>query len=272
MVGGVSRTFASALLCAVVTAFASAPADAAFEGSRLPPPPRPAVVRAVVASIQVPVLMYHHIAEVPRDATPMLRDLTVTPAAFRAQLAWLQTHGYTTVSTNDVWGALNDGTPLPPHPVVLTFDDGYADAYDVALPLLRQFGAVGVFFVVVDLLGRDGYLTRDQLRGLADAGMDIESHGMDHINMAKLTLDQQHAQFCGSRAILSLIIGRPVRHFAYPNGDAPATQDALADCDYASAYLKAGGSLQLAATPYLLRRTRVPGGSADAALPYLLSR
>ena len=234
--------------------------------------PRPAVVRSPVASVRVPVLMYHHISDVPRDATPMRRDLTVTPAAFRAQLAWLQVHGYTTVTTGDVRTALDGGTPLPPHPVVLTFDDGYADAFDVALPLLREFRAVGVFFVVVNLLDRDGYLTRDQVRALSDAGMDVESHGMDHVNMAKLTPEQQRAQFCGSRAILSLITGRPVRHFAYPNGDAPASQDALAECDYASAYLKAGGSLQEAATPYLLRRMRVAGGSADAALPYLLSR
>lgn len=255
-----------------MTVLAVVPAGAAFEGNREPPLPRPVVVHSGVASVRVPVLMYHHISELPRDATPMRRELTVTPAAFRAQLAWLQAHGYTTLSAIDVWSALSDGTALPPRPVVLTFDDGYADAYDVALPLLRQFGAVGVFFVVVNLLDREGYLTRDQVRALADAGMDVESHGMDHINMAKLTLAQQRAQFCGSRAILSLITGRPVRHFAYPNGDAPISQDALAECDYASAYLKAGGSLQESATPYLLRRVRVVGGSADAALPYLLAR
>lgn len=272
MVGGVGRTFASVVVYAVVAAFAAAPAEAAFEGSRLPLPPRPAVVRATVASVHVPVLMYHHISEVPRDATEMRRDLTVTPAAFRAQLALLRANGYTTVTADDVWSALYDGATLPPRPVVLTFDDGYADAFDVALPLLHEYGAVGVFFVVVDLLGQDGYLTRHQVRALSDAGMDIESHGMDHINMAKLTADRQRAQFCGSRAILSLIAGRPVRHFAYPNGDAPASQAELDECGYRSAYLKAGGSLQESATPFLMRRIRVPGGSAAAALAYLLSR
>ena len=257
-------------MCVLVGA--SVPARGAYEGSRLSEPaPDPHVVRAV-ANLRVPVLMYHHISELPADASALRRDLTVTPAAFRSQLGWLRDHGYTTVDTEDVWRAMVEGLPLPPRPIILTFDDGYDDAFRFALPLLLEFRAVGVFFVVVDLLGRDGHLTRGQVRALADAGMDIESHGMDHINMAKLAPDQQRAQFCGSRAILSLIAGRPVRHFAYPNGDAPTPQDALAECDYASAYLKAGGSLQEAATPYLLRRTRVPGGTADMGLPYLLSR
>ena len=216
--------------------------------------------------------MYHHVSELQFDASALRRDLTVTPKAFRAQLVWLRDHGYTTIDADDLAGALFRGLPLPARPVMLTFDDGYADAYAVVLPLLREFRAIGVFFVVLDLLGREGYLTRGEVRGLADAGMDVESHGLDHINMARLTVDQQRAQFCGSRAILAIITGRDVRHFAYPNGDAPLSQDQLGECGYDTAFLKTGGSAQKATAPYLLRRTRVPGGAADARLPYLLSR
>lgn len=216
--------------------------------------------------------MYHHVSEVPRDADAMRRGLTVTPAEFRAQLAWLRDHGYTTVDAPAVWSAFFEGTPLPPKPVMLTFDDGYDDMHDVALPLLREFGDVGVFFVVVNLLGRAGYLTRDQLREMADAGMDIESHGMDHVSMAKLSPDRLRLGLCGSRAILSLITGRQVRFVAYPNGEAPATNDALEACDYRAGFLKAGGSLQAAAAPFGLHRIRVAGGSGAAAMPWLLAQ
>lgn len=269
--GGRSALFSAVVAC-VLVATAAQPAYALEEGVRRPRAPRPVAVAVPVDRVRVPVLMYHHISEVPRDADALRRDLTVTPAAFRAQLAWLQAHGYTTVTADDIWSALFRGTPLPAHPVALTFDDGYADAYDVALPILREFDAVGIFFVVVRLLDREGYLTRTQVRALADAGQDVESHGMDHVNVARLDPVQQRAQLCGSRAILTILTGRPVRHFAYPNGDAPSSFEQVEGCDYASAFLKSGGSEQRRAAPYALQRVRVAGGSGAAALPYLLSR
>jgi len=102
---------------------------------------------------------------------------------------------------------------------MLTFDDGYADAYTVVLPLLQKYGFTGVFFVTVNLVGRDGYLTRDQVRALADAGMDVESHAMDHVSMKIRTLADQRYQMCTARQFLSQWTGTDVRHFAYPSGD-----------------------------------------------------
>lgn len=263
-----------ALTCALALQGAT-PADAANIGNRLARAPRPVVTRdipAVAATLRIPVLMYHHVSDLPRDADAIRRELTVTPAGFRAQLAWLRDHGYTTVDAAAVWSALESGTPLPARPVVLTFDDGYDDMYDVAFPLLREFGAVGVFFVVVNLLGRDGYLTRQEVRAMADGGMDIESHGMNHVSIAKLTPERQRLELCGSRAILSMLTDRPVRFVAYPNGEAPAAKDALEDCEYRAGFLKSGGSLQTAALPFALQRTRVSGGAAGAAMTWLLAQ
>lgn len=251
------------------------PADAANIGTRLARAPRPIVTREVpvlAATLRVPVLMYHHVSDVPRDADALRRELTVTPAGFRAQLVWLRDHGYTTVDAEALASALQQGAPLPAKPVVLTFDDGYDDMYRVAFPLLREFGAVGVFFVVVNLLGRDGYLTRDEVRAMADAGMDIESHGMNHVSMAKLTPERQRLELCGSRAILSMLTARQVRFVAYPNGEAPAAKDALEECDYRAGFVKSGGSLQTAALPFTLQRTRVSGGSGATAMPWLLAQ
>lgn len=266
-------------LCCVLTGMlalvGASPADAANIGTRLFPAPRPVVTREVLtppATLPVPVLMYHHISNVPHDADRMRRELTVTPAGFRAQLAWLRFHGYTTVDAHAVWSALVEGAPLPAKAIVLTFDDGYDDMYDVALPLLREFNDVGVFFVVVNLLDRPGYLTRDQVRAMADAGMDIESHGMNHVSFAKLTPERQRLELCGSRAILSMLTEHQVQFVAYPNGEAPTAKGALEDCGYRAGFGKSGGSLQTAAAPFALRRTRVAGGSAGAAMSWLLAR
>jgi hypothetical protein len=139
----------------------------------------------------------------------------------------------------------------------------------VVLPLLQKYGFTGVFFVTVNLVGRDGYLTRDQVRALADAGMDVESHAMDHVSMKIRTLADQRYQMCTARQFLSQWTGTDVRHFAYPSGDYNADSfSALQSCGYLSAYKKMGGSLQSSANMDLLQRARVVG---QLGLPALLT-
>jgi peptidoglycan/xylan/chitin deacetylase (PgdA/CDA1 family) len=143
---------------------------------------------------------------------------------------------------------------------MLTFDDGYADAYGVVLPLLKAYGMTGVFFVTVNLVDKPGYISRDQVKALADAGMDVESHAMDHIPMSMKNLAEQTYQLCRSRDFLSLWTGTDVRHFAYPSGDYNDLSGvALTRCGYLSAYKKAGGAVQSTNAMYLLQRSRVRG-------------
>ncbi|MFN2520988.1 MAG: polysaccharide deacetylase family protein, partial [Candidatus Limnocylindria bacterium] len=165
------------------------------------------------------------------------------------------------------WWTLDQGGPLPAKPVQLTFDDGYADAWSVVLPMLRQYGFVGTFFVTVNLIGRPGYLTREQVRELSDAGMDVQSHAMDHVSMAALSAAQQRYQMCTARSFLGAWTGTDVRHFAYPSGDYNADSfGALAACGYLSAYKKAGGSFQSQGAMYLLQRARVRGQQGVGAI------
>jgi peptidoglycan/xylan/chitin deacetylase (PgdA/CDA1 family) len=155
---------------------------------------------------------------------------------------------------------------------MLTFDDGYADVYSVVLPLLKAYGMTGVFFVTVNLVDRPGYISRAEVRALADAGMDVESHAMDHVSMTK-TLDDQMYQMCRSRDFLSAWTGTDVRHFAYPSGDYnDVSGTALARCGYLSAYKKAGGSVQSTNAIFLLQRARVRGQQGVAALVLALQQ
>jgi peptidoglycan/xylan/chitin deacetylase (PgdA/CDA1 family) len=204
-------------------------------------------------------------AEDPNMA--LRKDLTVSPTDFEAQLQYLKANGYTTITSKDLWWSLDQTAALPSKPVMLTFDDGYADAYSVVLPLLKKYGMTGVFFVTVNLVDKGGYISRDQVKALADAGMDVESHNMDHIPMSTKNLAEQTYQLCRSRDFLSQWTGTDVRHYAYPSGDYnDISAVALSRCGYMSSYKKAGGAVQSTNAMFLLQRSRVRGQLGVEAL------
>jgi peptidoglycan/xylan/chitin deacetylase (PgdA/CDA1 family) len=105
------------------------------------------------------------------------------------------------------------------------------------------------------------------VRELADAGMDVESHSVDHWPISQLSYQQQLYQLCVSRRILSEWTGKDVRHFIFPSGDyLPLPSAALANCGYLSAYRKDGGSVESSNEMFMLRRARVRGQQGLAAL------
>jgi peptidoglycan/xylan/chitin deacetylase (PgdA/CDA1 family) len=169
----------------------------------------------------VPILMYHSIGS---DSDP----LTVSPDELDAQLDFLQSTGFNTVSLEQVVGAL-DGGKLPRNPVVLTFDDGYVDAATQVLPRLVQRGQTATFFIVSSFCAQDPasrvtrwnrqFLTWSEVRGLRDAGMEIGSHSVSHLRLSPLSQDDLHAQVSDSRAAIERYLGTPVEFFAYPYND-----------------------------------------------------
>ncbi len=93
----------------------------------------------------LPILMYHHVSPAPGL-------VTVAPETFRAHMAWLALHGYTTVGCQDV-GNFLAGQPLPKKSIVVSFDDGYLDNWVYAHPVLQEFGQKAVLFLATGWLG-----------------------------------------------------------------------------------------------------------------------
>lgn len=93
----------------------------------------------------IPVLMYHHVSPSPGL-------VTVSPATFHAQMAWLAKHNYRSIGTNDL-AAFLAGKPLPEKSFMITFDDGYLDNYLYAHPVLQAFGFKAVLFIITGWLG-----------------------------------------------------------------------------------------------------------------------
>jgi peptidoglycan/xylan/chitin deacetylase (PgdA/CDA1 family) len=170
------------------------------------------------------ILMYHSVTSYQED--PYL--VTVSPERFDQQMRWLRKRGLRGTSIRDLLQARarSDGRGL----VGLTFDDGYADFASCAVPILRRYGFTATVFPVAGLLGGDNawdvkgprkpLLTAGQVREVADAGMEIGSHGLRHISLTSATGGELTAEIGESRRILREASGQDVAGFCYPYGAA----------------------------------------------------
>jgi peptidoglycan/xylan/chitin deacetylase (PgdA/CDA1 family) len=100
----------------------------------------------------------------------------------------------------------------------LTFDDGFSSDYQLVLPELKKLQAAATFFIVTDWLEKPGYLTKQQVRELSDAGMQIGSHSKSHPNFLKITPQERLEELSGSKLILENIIGKEISTFSFPYG------------------------------------------------------
>lgn len=184
--------------------------------------PRPASAKPAkpTPSARVPILMYHYVSDPPADADRVRRDLTVSPGAFEAQLHYLRDAGHTTVSLYHLHAHLSKGTALPRKPVVLTLDDGYRDAYTHAFPLLRRYGMKATFFVVTDFIHdqRPEYLTWPMVKEMFRAGMSIESHTRNHVDVRGKSYNYLAWQLLGAIENIQYYTGQRPRFLAYPSG------------------------------------------------------
>ena len=211
---------------------------------------------------RVPILMYHYVGENPPDADAIRLDLTVPPDRFEAQLAYLRQAGYSSITLEDLVLYLTTGRPLPEKPVIFTFDDGYLDNFLYAFPLLRQYGFGGTFFVVTQFLdeGRAGYMSWQQARLMQANGMEIESHGVSHEDLAGAPAEFVAEQLKASRARIEKELGKPVRFFAYPFGRYDQrTIEELEVAGYWAAVTTEGGAVHSGDDLFRLTRVRVHG-------------
>ncbi|MDE3076842.1 MAG: polysaccharide deacetylase family protein [Chloroflexota bacterium] len=221
-----------------------------------PVPPKPGAVT------HVPILMYHYIRELPPTTPDRLGyGLSVSPRLFEQQLSYLAGAGYHIVSMAQLAGHMTRGTPLPANPIVLTFDDGYADFYSAALPLLQQYHFSATTYLVVDFLNRPGYMTWQQAAQLRDLGFEIGAHTLHHVDLAVVPASTAHAQIDQSRRILRQRLNAPVETFAYPSGrfNAAVLRE-VARSGFTSAVTTNFGDRYTVGQLLTLPRVRVPGG------------
>jgi peptidoglycan/xylan/chitin deacetylase (PgdA/CDA1 family) len=238
------------------------------------PTPTPIPTPVVLPDqVQVPILMYHYVSELPPNPDSYRLDLTVPPESFRAQLQYLADVGYHPVSLTDVYMHLTQGYPLPEKPIVLTFDDGYRDAYEVVFPLLLDYGFTATFFVLATPAHFESpeYLTWDHMKEMSDAGMDIQAHGRDHVDLRGRSYDYLVYQTLGIQEAIHHHTGRLPRFFCYPSGRYDDNVIAvLESIGYWGAVTTEWGNVHTRDNMFLMPRVRVRGRGTLAGFIDLL--
>ncbi len=193
----------------------------------MPPTPTPVPTIPAAARGYVPILCYHQVREWTADDSEEDRAYIMPPAILAAQLAYLRKEGYHSVTAAQVYAYYAFGQPLPPKPVMLSFDDSDGTQYTVGRPLLHDYGFSATFFIMTVVLGKEGYMSAEQVQDLDREGFDIQPHTWDHQMVTHDTTEHDWVQqIVEPRQYLERLLGHPTPFFAYPYGvyDAAAAQ------------------------------------------------
>ena len=126
--------------------------------------------------------------------------------------------GYKTITVQQLANAILNGAELPYKPVVLTFDDGNDNTYTRAFPIMQKYNFTGTAYIVYNYVGVPRYMNTAQIRELYEAGWEIGSHGLSHVDLTQRT-DRQADEIIESKRKLQILLDDiPVNTFAYPFG------------------------------------------------------
>jgi peptidoglycan/xylan/chitin deacetylase (PgdA/CDA1 family) len=181
-----------------------------------------------IAKMRIPILMYHSISS---SSNRRFRPFAVTPEAFAAQMAYLHQQGYTTMTVTQAIQARNSASAhWPLRPVILTFDDGFADFWSAAMPILQQYALNATLYLVTGFIDRTSswlrhehesersMLTWEQIAMLQTWGIECAAHTHSHPQLDLLPLAHARAEITRCKELLEDNLGQAVCSFAYPYG------------------------------------------------------
>jgi peptidoglycan/xylan/chitin deacetylase (PgdA/CDA1 family) len=175
--------------------------------------PTTTFARAAAPSLSaVPILLYHHVDD-------QVGPYHLPRKLFAQQMDYLARSDYHTVTMTAYANALDETTALPDKSVVLTFDDGYDDAYTTVFPLLKSYGMTATFYIITGYVGQPGYLTWDEITEMHAAGMEFGGHTVHHVFLTALPQWLAFWEVWQSRADLQAHLGVAPVSFAYPYND-----------------------------------------------------
>lgn len=180
-------------------------------------------LRLLVPHREVPVVLYHHIGQAPRDMEP-LSLYYVETKVFDRQMHLLKEAGLRAISLDELVTARNEGCQDLSRTFVLTFDDGYLDNFTNAFPILLKYGLKATIFLVSDYVGSrmesssEPLMTWQQGREMSQHGISFQSHTCTHPDLTILDDRRVLNELIDSKKKIEDALSAPVRHFAYPYG------------------------------------------------------
>lgn len=174
-------------------------------------------------SRRVPILMYHRIASITGDRN------AVPPEKFHEQLYYLKQAGFHTISLSALYAFYTEQKPLPQKPVLLTFDDGYSDNLQTALPILKEFGFTAIVFPIGNWMGKENKwenfhkaptktMSVQELKIWQENGMEIAAHTMNHPFLTTLDDPRLSEELSASRQLLEREFSQTIDFLCYPYG------------------------------------------------------
>jgi peptidoglycan/xylan/chitin deacetylase (PgdA/CDA1 family) len=210
----------------------------------------------------VPILCYHRFGQ-------RAGRMTVSAAAFEAQMEYLANNGYRVVPLAALARFFEGKEALPKRSVVITIDDGYASTYDAAFPILKKFGFPATVFLYTDFVGAGDALTWPQMQEMTRSGLiEIQPHSKTHSNLALKLPQEDEARYRErlTREVTTPIrsireqMGRDIFSFAYPYGDVTgAVAEQIGRNEIRLGLTVTPGANPFFAAPLMLRRTMIFG-------------
>jgi peptidoglycan/xylan/chitin deacetylase (PgdA/CDA1 family) len=213
--------------------------------------------------VRLPVLMYHHIQS--RDAAVAKKQtkLTVYTDVFQAQMQYLKSKNYNTVTMNDLVNFFDSGTSIPGHSLLLTFDDGYQDFYTDAYPILSGLGFKSTVFVPTGLMENPDYLTWGEISGMTSSVL-FANHTWSHKSVVTQTAVMEKEISTADSQLAERGLNSP-KIFAYPYGpDSISAENYLSSLGYKAAFTTTPGNILCKKQRLGLPRIRV----GDTSLSY----
>ena len=211
------------------------------------------------------MLMYHSVTAAPNTST---RPLSVDPTVFEAQLAYLRSQGFTGLTFGQLGELVRSGRTAPPGTVVLTFDDGYADFFDEALPSLVKYGFPATVFVTTGWVrdtkiqgagsppGR--MMSWSEIEAAPSAGIEIAAHSATHLQLDQIQPIRLRHELSQSKQVLEDHLGRPVVSMAYPYGySSRRVRGFAAETGYLQAAAVANSTANPTSDPFKIPRLTV---------------
>ena len=163
------------------------------------------------------VLMYHRVLDDDEIRADIKPGMYVTTSTFERHLRYLSTN-HQVVGLDDLHAWLLGQRSFPRIPTVITFDDGWADNYTRAFPLLTRYGLTATVFVITGQIGEPEMLTWEQVREMEAAGIDFGSHTVTHPMLTTVDEHRARVELTDSLDRLRREVRRPSRWFCYPKG------------------------------------------------------
>ncbi len=211
---------------------------------------------------QVNAFIYHRFDEARYPST------NISAYIFKQQLDYLKQQNLEVISLGETATRLAGGEDLPAHAVALCVDDSFRSFYDVAMPIIRQYGFPVTLFVNTDAVGTSGYLNWDELRELAAEGVEIGNHTATHDYLVELQPGETHLQWKlriqadirRAQSEFDKHLGFQPILFAYPFGEySEELVDIIEKLGFIAAFAQQSGVISQLSHHYILPRFPMGG-------------